>query len=206
MNKERMLQVADLIENAPKEQFHMGSWFGKYDFTYATENSELKDLWQTDNVKWNNLSKRDENIFDAVEQQVVDKDIPTMLKCNTTACIAGWALVGAYNSNYKYAVDAAIPVAYNAQIYLGLTDAEAYQLFYCEDNSIWAKVADEYKLDFNCSEVDEWSINPKIAADVLRRIAKGELSLDPNWGEEVDCPYCRSEYEYNGYDNGKSYI
>lgn len=206
MNKERMLQVADLIENAPKEQFHMGSWFGNYNFKYATERSELNELWEPLPVKWDNLNPNYSNLIDTLDRTIVDDSIPTMLKCNTTACIAGWALVSAYNSGCRYSVDAALPVSYNAQVYLDLTDVETQQLFYCEDNSIWAKVADQYGLDFNCSEVDYWNIDQKTAADVLRRIAKGELSLDPNWGEEVDCPCCRSEYQYNYMENGDSYI
>lgn len=192
MNTDRILQVADLIENAPREQFHMGSWFGVYHMKYATENSELKDLWEPDNEAWNLM--KDQNVFDVVGSNIIDSTVETMLKCNTTACIAGWALVGAYNSGFKYSVDAAIPVAYNAQVYLGLTDEEAQQLFYCEDNSVWAKVADEYGFEFDCHEVNEWNINPKHVADVLRRIAYGQISLSRGWGPFIDCPTCRNEY------------
>ena len=42
MNKQKFLQIADLIENSPKESFHMGAWFGE--LMNAGESGDYEDF------------------------------------------------------------------------------------------------------------------------------------------------------------------
>lgn len=211
MNVERILRLADLIENAPKEQFHMGSWFGEYDDIKITEFKNVSDYWCANNEHWNEMKTND--IVSVVKTNIIDQDIPTMLKCNTTACIAGWAIVSAFNENVDLVANSEfsynnnpMPVPVGAREYLGLDSTQASMLFYCDDNSIWAKVADQYKFDFDCNDIETWNLNPKHAADVLRRIASGEFKLDHFWGKDINCPTCINERydedEDEDYDDG----
>ena len=75
MNKERMLQLADYIENLPSNKFDMNYWI-----SYKTKN-EL-GAW----VLFKGRYELDETFMDPLD-------------CGTACCIAGWAT--AIESNFE---------------------------------------------------------------------------------------------------------
>ena len=167
MNKERFLELADIIENAPKDQFHLGAWFGERNFKY--------DTWMGTNQYCGPLGR----FF---------SQSPNEMKCGTTACIAGWALAMKYNFDPKLDLNGAIEDV--AAEYLGLTQHEAYRLFFANQDSVWARHQEEYGYkvveysdDYEDSEYvmeidpDQWDVTNKDAAHMLRRIANGQVEL-----------------------------
>jgi hypothetical protein len=90
--------------------------------------------------------------------------------CGTTACVAGWACVlnGIFNG----------ALWDTGRKLLDLTYAEASRLFYCHSISVWWELADEYGWDRRYFGLQKWSqITAYQAADVLKRIAKGDIEL-----------------------------
>lgn len=193
MNKQMLLEVADLIENAPPEQFHMGSWFGELipakDYE---EYEEIADLLEPDDYIPEPIS------FKYVINRSVDSaDCSKLtLACNTTACIAGWTIVNDWfksqDAEYKEVIEnmSSMSVIARAADLLELTNDEASQLFFCEWGSIWTKYQDEYDLEFNPEHCPTWNIHPKHAADILRRLANGEIKFrkpyDDDDEEEIE--------------------
>lgn len=167
MNKERMLKLADAIENADKSQFHLGSWFGQR----SIENDEWSDM----------VSYRGE-----VGQYF--SQFPNEMQCGTTACIAGWAVAMKFNFDPKAYVETTVEDV--AAEYLEINKGQAFRLFFANQNSVWADHQDEYGYrvvekdieDDDCIveydiEPREWDVTNKDAAHLLRRIAKGEVLL-----------------------------
>lgn len=197
MNKERMLQLANRIENASPENFHMGAWFGR-----VLEEEETYDLQEEFPINADQIYA-EASLADTLDE-ICDANLEK-LNCGTTACLAGWAVLDAYFSqstdkiveprtkwNGYYYAEA--PLADDlgelnsiinsgwmrnwAKDYLGLAEAEAQDLFYCTDRSVWDRVKLEYGLNFNSTLNATWSIHPKVVADVLRRIVNGEIVLN----------------------------
>lgn len=99
--------------------------------------------------------------------------------CGTTACVAGWTLAWADAADVSTDDDdwnRRRGVAARAQQELGLTQRQARRLFFSDIGAvnIWSEVRHEYDFDQG-----PWSYHPTAsqAADVLRRIADGELKL-----------------------------
>lgn len=92
--------------------------------------------------------------------------------CGTTACIAGWVNAWA---------DHPIADTSKARDELGISAPQSGRLFYWGPTSVWALLADEYgwkRTDDHWKDVaDPSQITAAQAADVLRRIAKGEVTL-----------------------------
>jgi len=185
MNVENMLKVADYIENAPKEQFHMGAWFGNYfEDTVQECDTDTNEIIEYDSRDYWEDSPCNE-MFDI--QNFTRDAFPKQLNCGTTACIAGWAATTFYYEDRKK-YDEFLEMCdtdYNshsvgnfATEYLGLNDQEATNLFFCGVESIWTQVKEEYKFEFLPMINESWNIDNKHAADVLRRIANGELKLN----------------------------
>lgn len=114
MNKTRMLELADAIEAAPRHQFDMGSFVGKY-----TVDSRGRRRRRNESVPYGDTLSELKK-----------------LSCGTSACIAGWAvhlhpragLSAAYRQSLLggrfYDVEA------HARTILGLTEEEADVLFF----------------------------------------------------------------------------
>lgn len=182
MNKEKILRLADRIENSSPEQFHMGSWFGR--ILDEDERSNLEEEFPI-NADQNYAEASWSDSLEVLCDLNLEK-----LSCGTTACIAGWALLDVYFSqpSYKYTLsngdqldlssiaDSGFMLSW-AKDYLGLTDEQAHSLFYCFSDSVWNDIKDEYDLNFNSEINATWSIHPKVVADVLRRIVDGSISL-----------------------------
>lgn len=91
--------------------------------------------------------------------------------CGTTGCVAGWANA---MTNHSHLED-----TYHAREVLGITLDQGQNLFFAMEGSIWERLHAEYH--WQCSRdtgLSDWSqITAKQAADVLRRIARGEVIL-----------------------------
>ena len=184
MNKQLLLEIADRIENAPPEQFHMGAWFGELipaeeHISYPEFEGEIEpDDFIPDQIQF---------VY-AVNGVDDNKNCSELkLACNTSACIAGWTIANDWfkteNEEYKKEIEkmetSKMPSL--ARDLLELTNDEASQLFYCESGSIWARYANEYGFSFNPEYSVTWNIHPKHAVDVLRRLANGDIKFrEPN--------------------------
>ena len=91
--------------------------------------------------------------------------------CTSVGCVCGW--VNAIN-DHRSADDEKF-----ARQKLDISSIESKRLFFAQADSIWSEVAEEYGWD-TCldGELVNWSgITAQQAAEVLRRIANGELTL-----------------------------
>lgn len=197
MNKEAMLEIADVIEKAKPENFSMGSFFG--------ERVTLSELYQYDSDgtyddllergyledDFLNTSKRDFSLEDLKE--IIETDDTIKINCNSTACIAGWVVVNEWlkngNSFYdrEYIESRTMGEVINiaCQI-LDIDYNEAAKLFYCEQNSVWEVLKNKYDFNFDTDIPETWNLDNKKVADVLRRIANGEIELTDEWIENND--------------------
>ena len=191
MNKERMLAIADYIENADSEQFNMSAWFGKALPKYQYKDLELED-WDVD---------EDLQLIDGYDlwdydhiHHFVDGYSLNKLECGTTACIAGWTNVYMFKKEQDYNdileehkvtpyVIGHSAVAEIAAEYLGLTPAEADWIFFTNQFSVWMQYKEEYGFKDTVLVNSSTGINisNKQAADVLRRIANGEIVYKPEF-------------------------
>lgn len=180
MNVEKMLQLADLLENLPsKEMFNMESWFCSFRYD---EDGEL-----------------DYDHLDPENVPIID---PKFINdCNTAGCIAGWAMImddhikeyhegGMYSDLDPYDwPDAAI---IGASI-LGIDDLEASMLFYTQTTkNLWYRYYKEIGGNFVTEferllpngekairlSIDQHAITAKDAAAMLRGLATGLFSFD----------------------------
>lgn len=188
MNKQKMLEIADLLEKSKPENFHMATWFGKLIPASNYENYEdIEDYIDADEMipehigfsRWN-----PENLFKEEEGSIT-------LNCNTTACIAGWAVANEYFSGNKEVFDLVnspnfCSVERLGAEFLELNTVESTRLFFCDYGSIWHEVSSDYGFDFEFEIQETWKIHPKHAADVLRRIVNEDLILDKNIEEEAE--------------------
>lgn len=91
--------------------------------------------------------------------------------CATVGCVAGW--VGAVLEHPEYIA------METAGEFLELSEHEQYRLFFADAKSIWTDLAGEYGWeldDYGC--IRYWErITADQAAEVLRRIAGGDVSL-----------------------------
>jgi len=90
--------------------------------------------------------------------------VPAIEACNTTACVAGWAvLVGAQG-------ETGVDVPERARELLGISYEQSLRLFYGSDfviaggPSVWAELGRD-------------RVKPQIVATTLRQIARGEVAL-----------------------------
>jgi hypothetical protein len=192
MNTQKMLELANLLDNVEPQKFHMSSWFGR--LIPAIEHEYYEDIcefFNEDDLVPYHFSNSEMREFEVEELIKVDNN-SVSLTCGTTACIAGWAIVNEFyqgNTEYynEYINNGSDPQTEACRI-LGLTSSQAMRLFYCGYESIWSTVANDYNLEFDFQVNETWDIHPKYAADVLRRVVSGELSLD-----KCNCNDCREE-------------
>lgn len=186
MNVTKMLEVANIIENASPDKFHMGAWFGQlvpFETTDAYASLDYYEMEELEEVGIPEMSIENISTYEMLD--IVDSELKT-LTCNTTACIAGWTIANEFMNCENYKSEwLSNPHSYasieeSAMNLLGITYQEAHRLFYINESSIWVDVAEDYNLpitDLYINNTELWNIHPKVAADVLRRIALGELEL-----------------------------
>lgn len=168
MNKQRMIELANTLESVDKERFDLRWYFAQY-----LRDEEGNILYDEDNIpEGDGISSK---YFLTLEEKNT---------CDTTACIAGWAISKFRDqipSNFIYKNEIEI-----ARHLLDLELHEAYQLFYADAASLWARHADYFNLEVIDDEsgVLNWSeIHPKHAAEMLTMLANEEISFlsDRQW-------------------------
>jgi hypothetical protein len=136
------------------------------------------------------------------------------ISCDTSACIAGWAVYLLSLSTREHLKLPDIKVFHNsehhyneykldneeylksfkyeafAENWLGLSYEQSRTIFYCDEGSLWDIHSDDYHLnrmvediyvEDDYTPIDIKSIHPKHAADLLRRLALGEISFPERW-------------------------
>jgi len=161
MNKERMLELAELLENANPKHFHLGSWFGFHN-----------------QIRWSPVVSGDIKLSDLIT------DTNNQIGCGTTACIAGWAIAMKYNFNAEHTPKEEI--GREAAEYLGITEEQMYRLFYADEDSIWAELQEDYGFEVGERDVDgyyqefdcqHWNVSNKDAAHIIKKIVSGQIEL-----------------------------
>ena len=112
---------------------------------------------------WVNDRRQEGETPDYVDLSVYD--------CNTTACIAGWAVA----LKNDLAVDNLYcgDVEVQAGDYLGLNRQEMQRLFFYGLDTIWSDHADE----LGCESPYDYTVTNKMAAKAVRNIAQGKWEL-----------------------------
>lgn len=162
MNKERILELAEFLENLPQDQFDMQTWV-------KDKRSHQGDLY---------FKQYFTGSFDANN-------------CNTVCCIAGWT-VGLFNGTGYIETNTTRGVftdtiVKEATKLLDLTRSQAVDLFYSNPDSIWDLYANELDLDQDMDGL--YVINNKHAAHVLKDIVSGKVKqfeLDSSYVDDED--------------------
>lgn len=180
MNVDKMLQLADFIENLPsKEMFNMDSWFASFSY------DQLGDL-----------------SYDYLDPENVPPIDPKFLNdCNTAGCIAGWAMImddylKEYHHGGKFSdldeFDWPTADIVGAEI-LGITEQEASMLFYTKTSqNLWYRYYKEIGGNFVTEYehvlpdgdkvirlvINENAITAKDAAAMLRGLATGIFKFE----------------------------
>jgi len=188
MNKERMLLLADLLDNLKPVKFNMSDWFSTYEGNvYDYENIGYV---HDDSIIGDSPSDRDNLEFTTNNYQQMNG-----YDCNSAACIAGWAVVmkhdfaldrpeeetiigNGFRSDFSH-----MPILIEACEYLGLTNKQGIDLFTKDDYSVWDRNAESLGLDqtdnyLYSDSVRLDDITPKIAAKLIRMVANGEVQLN----------------------------
>ena len=147
MNKERMLLLADLLEELPEHKFSIEYWASEWD-DVAQEHVNQDDGYVY-------LSGYD---------------------CTTAGCVAGWAVAMKNDMAIKNDLEMdAGDIEHGAAAYLGLNRFQANDLFYYGSDSVYARYAGE--LGLNTDQLLGHQITQKHASIVVRKVAEGEWSL-----------------------------
>jgi hypothetical protein len=157
MNVERIERLAELLySSVPENNFDMSKWFGRYDDVYYNETG-IKEF----------------------ESGLIPKTTADFIpyECGTTCCIAGWALTMANDFKPLDIRNLGGSWCNAAAEYLGINSDQAFYLFYTDRNSIWDDVFFDYEEIVWDEDADYYvGITPKIASDVLYRIAHGNIA------------------------------
>jgi len=147
MNKERMLLLADLLEELPENKFSIEYWASEWD------DEHQEHINQDDGYIY--LSGYD---------------------CTTAGCVAGWAVAMKNDMAIKNELEMdACDIEHGAAAYLGLNRVQANDLFYYGNDSVYARYAGE--LGLNTDQLLGHQITKKHASIVVRKVAEGEWSL-----------------------------
>lgn len=169
MNKDRMLQLADYIEDLPEHKFEMQYWISQ---KVKKEYSNGEEYWKTDYAPVFNV-----DIF--LEP----------LDCGTACCIAGWAT--AIENNFK-------PIAMmqddktiedRGREWLDLTYAQANNLFLMNIDTVWTYYIEKCNFGLNEDEGSFVNITNKDAALVIRDVANGVIDIDKKFYFEESKEY-----------------
>lgn len=185
MHVERMLKLADYLENLPsQDMFNMDYWISSYQYLDDSNYPE----------------------YDAVSQSFVS-DLPTeIVSCNTAGCIAGWAWLYFVNneSNNACECDECISCLSRsgyygiedfASEYLGLDAVDARKLFLpFHSSSVWVKYAHAFDYSYinvfatidSEHIINVQDISNKDASYMLRSLATGLFNFDD---DEIDDDY-----------------
>jgi hypothetical protein len=177
MNKERMLQLADYIENLPEHKFEMQYWISNK-IEQGTFNN--KPYWSIESYP----------LWHSNPETLVEP-----LNCGTACCIAGWA--AAIENNFKpiSLLQDGKSIEDRAAIWLDLNQQEAHNLFLIGLDSVWVDYIAKTDIELDNYEETFTSITNKTAALVIRDIANGVIDID----REYDSDESREYLEELGY-------
>jgi len=166
MNKERMLQLADYIENLPEHKFEMQYWLSTK-IEQGMWNG--KPYWSTDSYPIIHNSEQNTKTLEPLD-------------CGTACCIAGWAT--AMKDNFKpiALIQDGKTIEDRALQWLDLTEDEGRNLFLTSIDTVWTEYFEKFGF-----ELDEYNdcytnITNKAAAYVIRDIANGVIDIDRGFG------------------------
>lgn len=185
MNKERMLQLADYIENLPEHKFEMQYWLSQ---KVQKQNYLGEEYWKID------YTPR----IDSVNS---DKFLEP-LDCGTACCIAGWAT--SIESNFKpiAIMQDGKTIETRAREWLDLSIEQANNLFLINIDTVWTYYMEKCKFYLSEDEDCFTDITNKDAALVIRDVANGVINID----EKIDF-YVAKEYlqEFGYYEERDEY-
>lgn len=116
MNKQRMLELADVIEQQPRKKFWMAAWFSRV--VKGQGHVEVNPDWDDEN---------DELLPEGKGERVFARQLPHT--CDTAGCIAGWAVALHPNAGLKQ-LGHYYFVEEHGRAILGLTPVEGSCLFF----------------------------------------------------------------------------
>lgn len=182
MNTEKILEIASILEKVEPKTFHMSSWFAKLVPAVEMFDAEISNIFDDDELVPQYISYYTTDI-DKIIDTKNSPDNTLALSCGTTACIAGWVIANEYFQGNKEPFISYTQRSYDvvaiASELLGITTEQGSRLFFCNTDSVWWDCSQDYDYgDKYDPEIPEtWDVHPKIAADLLRRIVKGEVEL-----------------------------
>ena len=182
MNKQRMLMLADVLDNVKPQQFNMTDWLSDFNNDDYWDEEDLHA--SCDGAAW---STRNDMVMNGYD-------------CNAAACIAGWAVVlkndFALNNPNQQTVHHAsnsdsweerltngdMPVMTEAMEYLDLTINQARTLFINDvAGGVWERYEEEFDKagDYYYGDISLTDITPQMAAKMVRNLATEKWS----WGD-----------------------
>lgn len=182
MKTEKILEIASILEKIEPKSFHMSSWFAKLVPAVEAYDSEISVIFDDDELVPQYIPHYTSNINNIIDTNS-SLGNTLALTCGTTACIAGWVIANEYFQGNKEPFISYSERSYDvvgiASELLGITSEQACRLFFCNTDSVWWDYSQDYDYGYRYDpEVPEtWDVHPKIAADMLRRIANGEIEL-----------------------------
>lgn len=161
MRKDRILALAQFLENLPEVKFNMNHFFSIYD-------------------------DEQECVRDTIGQ---DFFIKSANECGTAGCIAGWAIFvmstemeTAQDGRIKNEIESILlsdtiwrTSSSKASKYLGISPAVGEKLFYADSGSFWDKYSEYLDIEGSGRFIDWDSIKPSDAAVILRMLANDEI-------------------------------
>jgi hypothetical protein len=180
MNREKMLELADIIENVKDDSFHMGNWFGEVVDAEDLDDFFEMTLYLTEGDK---TSTYLDNFTLADLKDYVKGTESIKLECGTTACLAGWVVANEWFKNDNFYSKEEIESKSVSHIFemakdiLGLTPSEAHSLFNCHDDSFWDYEKEYYDFHFSPDYPETWKLDNKKVAIALRDIANGRKDI-----------------------------
>ena len=148
--KQRLLELADVIERIPDHQFNYDHWCATFNGDGERTNAGMfvNDLLG---------------------------NIPLSEKhCNTAGCVAGWGAVLGLEAGFHPEHYMEMTVNEYAQEYLGLTSYESSEIFM--GGALAACGFYEHDADWNNDAIREAATTAEVAK-MLRMIAEGEVEL-----------------------------
>lgn len=182
MNTEKILEIASILEKVEPKTFHMSSWFAKLVPAAEMYDENISEIFDDDELVPQYISYYTADIRNIIDTKN-SPDNTLALSCGTTACIAGWVVANEwFQGNQEPFISyshCSNDIAAIASELLGITPSQGDRLFFCNTDSVWWDYSQDYDYgDKYDPEIPEtWDVHPKIAADMLRRIVKGEVEL-----------------------------
>lgn len=152
MNKERMLELAELLKNIPEKKFTMERWLNHPD--------NSKDQYG------NYIESSDSFLYEP-------------LNCGTTGCIAGWAVMLENEFKPVSLLKDGLNIQERASAWLGLTEDESSNLFFTGTDAIWSILVIDYGLDLDYDPYEHsfGSMTNKQVSEAISFIVDNDLEL-----------------------------